>query len=469
MYLAAVAPKPNIAVSSVTGLGLTWSQIGVQCAARSQTRVEVWAAQGAGSDGTVTATMAGTPSNTVIVVTRYSGAGGIGTVVAANTLGNNGACAGGTDNSAYNTTLTTPANNSVVYVAATMRNRLHTPGTAYAERIERMQGTGGSAASAAVADQAVATAGSVTVDGSFSGAVDWAIVAVAVLPSGGGLPPTPTPTSGPTQVPSPTSTPTPTTMPTLTPSSTPTVLPSATPTATSTPLATPTNGAATATATNTAPPTASPTPTATPTSGGAAPTHELSVAGGAVSSDTVTSPSLSAGSSGDLYLAVVAPKPNVAVTSVTGLGLTQTRVEVWAAQGAGQAGTVTATLASTPSAAVIEVSRYNGASGIGAVVSANPLGDSGACSGGTDNGAYGTTLTTTVDNSRVFVAPAMRNRTHTPGAGYTERVEHMAGSGGSAASAASADKVVPTAGSTAVNGSFSGAVDWAVVAVEVKP
>lgn len=195
----------------------------------------------------------------------------------------------------------------------------------------------------------------------------------------------------------------------------------------------------------------------------------------------MTSPSLSAGSSGDLYLAVVAPKPNVAVTSVTGLGLTwtlvraqcaaraQTRVEVWAAQGAGQAGTVTATLASTPSAAVIEVSRYNGASGIGAVVSANPLGDSGACSGGTDNGAYGTTLTTTVDHSRVFVAPAMRNRTHTPGASYTERVEHMAGSGGSAASAASADKVVPTAGSTAVNGSFSGAVDWAVVAVEVKP
>lgn len=195
----------------------------------------------------------------------------------------------------------------------------------------------------------------------------------------------------------------------------------------------------------------------------------------------MTSASLSAGSTGDLYLAVVAPKPNIAVTSVTGLGLTwslvraqcaaraQTRVEVWVAQGAGTAGSVTATMASAPSNTVIEVSRYSGASGLGVVVSANPLGVSGACSGGADSNAYSTTLTTTANNSLVFVAPSMRNRLHTPGASFTERIERMQGTGGTAASAASADKPAPTAGSTAVNGSFSGTVDWAVVAVEVKP
>ena len=68
--------------------------------------------------------------------------------------------------------------------------------------------------------------------------------------------------------------------------------------------------------------------------------------------------------------------------------------------------------------------------GSGASSSANTNGAGGACSGGTDSSAYSVNLTTTTANSLRFGAVAIRNRTHTPGAGYTERVEVRGGNGG---------------------------------------
>jgi hypothetical protein len=153
-------------------------------------------------------------------------------------------------------------------------------------------------------------------------------------------------------------------------------------------------------------------------------------------------------------------------------GRAQTGVSVWSAQGSPAAGgAVTATLSATASAAVIEVVRYSGASAsspLGAVVSGNTLGVNGACSGGVDSAAYSFPLSTTASNAEVFAAAGMRNRTHTPGAGYNERAEVMAGSSGSAAAEAVMDQSVPSPASVPVNGTFSGAIDWAVVAVEIR-
>ena len=87
----------------------------------------------------------------------------------------------------------------------------------------------------------------------------------------------------------------------------------------------------------------------------------------------------------------------------------------------------------------------------------------------TDNRSYSLDLTTTVDNATVYGAVAMRNKTHTPGAGYTERAKVKQGVGGAAASIAVVDQTVTSPSAVTVNGSFSGAVDWAVVAVEVRP
>jgi uncharacterized repeat protein (TIGR02543 family) len=46
LYLAAISTRGNIPVSSVSGLGLTWTLLYAQCSGRAVTGVEVWMAQG---------------------------------------------------------------------------------------------------------------------------------------------------------------------------------------------------------------------------------------------------------------------------------------------------------------------------------------------------------------------------------------------------------------------------------------
>jgi hypothetical protein len=132
---------------------------------------------------------------------------------------------------------------------------------------------------------------------------------------------------------------------------------------------------------------------------------------------------------------------------------------------------VRATLESAPNNAVIVVSRYSGvaASGvIGAAVSANTNGAGGSCSGGVDDDTYAVDLTTTAEGSVIYCAATMRTKSHAPGAGFVERAEEVAGSGGSAASAAIMDQTVAAPSTVTVSGSFSGTVDWAVVALEIR-
>jgi uncharacterized repeat protein (TIGR02543 family) len=142
------------------------------------------------------------------------------------------------------------------------------------------------------------------------------------------------------------------------------------------------------------------------------------------------------------------------------------------AQGApGASSVVSASLASAATSAVIAVSRYSGVSGsspIGNVVSGNTLGAGGGCSGGVDTASYSLPFSTSASHSAVFAAAAMRNRTHAPGAGYTERAERAAGAAGDMASTATVDRDVASPASVTIDGTFSGTVDWAVVGVEVR-
>lgn len=147
-------------------------------------------AQGTTSgDGLVTATFSGTPRNAIIAVSRYSGvaaANPIGNIVSGNTNGVDGACAGGLDGSAYSFNLTTTVEGAMVYGAAAMRNKSHTPGSGYTERIEVQYGSGGDVASVAVMDKLVASPTTTAVDGSFSNTVDWAVVGLGIKPGSGG-------------------------------------------------------------------------------------------------------------------------------------------------------------------------------------------------------------------------------------------------------------------------------------------
>ena len=104
------------------------------------------------------------------------------------------------------------------------------------------------------------------------------------------------------------------------------------------------------------------------------------------------------------------------------------------------------------------------------MLSGNTLGSNGPCAGGLDANAYSFNLSPTQEGSLVYGAAAMRGATHTPGAGFLERVQIHIGTGGDIAGAAAQDRtVLPGESVVTVNGAFSSAVDWAVIAVEVKP
>jgi hypothetical protein len=165
LYLAAISTKDNIAVTSVAGLGLSWTLVKAQCAGRNNTGVEVWMAQGIPQSGTVTATFAARASDAVIAVSRYSGvaaANPFGNMISGNTNGVNGACSGGKDNKLYSFNLTATTNGALVYGAAAMRDRSHTPGAGYTERAEIKKGS----ASVAVQNKSVTAAGTLILNGS---------------------------------------------------------------------------------------------------------------------------------------------------------------------------------------------------------------------------------------------------------------------------------------------------------------
>lgn len=186
LYLAAVSMKSSRVVTSVSGLGLTWTLVDAQCAGRDQTSVEVWMAQGTPSgDGTVTATMDSAPTTAVIAVSRYSGVDPvdpIGAVVSANTNGTDGACSGGTDSAPYSQNITTTESNVTVYGAIGLRNRTHTPGTGFTERVDFNTGTGGGDSGLAVQDVEEPTVTTRAIDGTLSSAQDWAMIGIEILP-----------------------------------------------------------------------------------------------------------------------------------------------------------------------------------------------------------------------------------------------------------------------------------------------
>lgn len=185
LYLAAFSTRGNIAVSTVSGLGLHWTLLGARCGARSQTRTEVWMAQGAPVAGTVSANFAAVPLNAVLAVTRYSGVAlsdPAGNLLTGNTNGLDGDCSGGNDSNTYSFNFTTTASNARIYGAIGIRHRTHNPGAWYTEQVEFASGDGGDKAGVAVQDRTVAAPATVLFNGTLNSVVDWSLVALELRP-----------------------------------------------------------------------------------------------------------------------------------------------------------------------------------------------------------------------------------------------------------------------------------------------
>jgi len=188
LYLAAISMRPKVSVLAVAGLGLNWTLVKSKCAGRNTTAIEVWMARGTPTpNDAVTATFAGVPSAAVMAVSRYSGvaeSNPIGNPLAGNMNGVNasGACSGGADNNAYSFNLGVTTSGAFIYGAAAIKGATHTPGQNYAERAEVLQAAGTNTSGVAVEDKMFDAAGLIPVNGAFSTAVDWAVVALEIKP-----------------------------------------------------------------------------------------------------------------------------------------------------------------------------------------------------------------------------------------------------------------------------------------------
>lgn len=216
-------------------------------------------------------------------------------------------------------------------------------------------------------------------------------------------------------------------------------------------------------------------------------THAQTASGSVANSAVITTAGKLDAANGNLYLAAISMRPKMAVQSVSGLGLTwklvrakcagrnTTAVEVWMAQGTPSSdGEVSATFANAPLTAVIAVSRYSHVAVvnvIGDIVAGNTTGanTNGVCAGGVDKNAYAFDLAATKSGALIYAAVAAKSATHTPGAGYAQRVALQHLSGLNTSSVAVADQAVTSPDTIIVNGAFNGVTDWSVVALEIKP
>jgi YVTN family beta-propeller protein len=182
LYVAAISTKPFTPPTSVTGMNLNWKRVASQCGGRDSTGIDVWYAVGSQPvTGSVTANLAGTPTNSVITVMRYSGTIGIGDVITSNTNGVGGSCSGGIDSAGYQLSLQADAG-SIVVSAVGRRNRDHIAGDGFTAVVDFETGTGGDIAGLSVATKEFAQATeAASVDGTFSSATDWSVIAFELL------------------------------------------------------------------------------------------------------------------------------------------------------------------------------------------------------------------------------------------------------------------------------------------------
>ena len=170
--------------SSVTGLGLTWTQIASQCSgvATNQHRYEVWYAIGSPTAGAVTVTFTSSVNEGNVRVTRWGSvdtADPIGQIAAYNTNGSAGACTGGVASDDATGSMTVEGTQSVVVAAAvTDELTIYTMTGGWTEIINY----GGGSAEAYYMEYRSAQPGALTFGAAnnLSGADQWAMVAVEI-------------------------------------------------------------------------------------------------------------------------------------------------------------------------------------------------------------------------------------------------------------------------------------------------
>ncbi|MCZ6497597.1 MAG: OmpA family protein, partial [Gammaproteobacteria bacterium] len=183
-YSLFIATKDSTDVTGVAGGGLTWTEQKEQCGAKPDTGIRVWIAQGSPAGAFSVVVSLASNSEEAMVLTRYSGISAIEDPTGENTNGENGACAGGTNNALAQLTLTSITNGSIHAVGVAPRDKdvdSFSPGySLLGSDNDRKTGS-------YVYQQTFAAATTDTFQATLSKNVDWATAGVVFAPSGGSI------------------------------------------------------------------------------------------------------------------------------------------------------------------------------------------------------------------------------------------------------------------------------------------
>lgn len=212
---------------------------------------------------------------------------------------------------------------------------------------------------------------------------------------------------------------------------------------------------------------------------------EETVIGSITSGDSVTLTSWTPGAN-ELILLAVAQRDETISISVSGNGLTwveilnvnnaqaQCGISLWRTMGASPStGSITVTVTGNLKPVVCVATRFSGVdtsgtNGSGAVeVSASDAGPP-----ATDDANMKVNITTLTNNAFAFGCGSHRNQNFTTPTGETTiSINNTAGTGGDVTKCSTWYESVPIASTVTVgaNGDLAGAIDWAIIAVSIKP
>lgn len=177
-YAVTIVARDTKDVVSITGGGLTW-QSGIDgCGARAQLNIDVWYAVGTPADAfAITVSFDSTPNSCAIIGSGYSGVDQTTPTedpVYQNTLGETGACTGGTDAQNLAVTTGSSAANYMHLVGFSGRDRVADINDGnFTKRGSQSAGTGGNLLNCEQADFLKAATGDTAFSASIAGAEDW--------------------------------------------------------------------------------------------------------------------------------------------------------------------------------------------------------------------------------------------------------------------------------------------------------
>ncbi len=188
-YVLLIATRDNDDVTSVTGGGLTWTELVEQCSGREQQGIRLWTTQGSpGSSFEVNISWIATDSDhpIVAVLTRYSGVGSLEDPIGENTNGESGECDDGDDTDTPQLTLDSTIAGSVHLIGVDSRKDpviSYSPG--YAQITSIVEGSGGDKTRLTTFERAFDPAATDTFQATIDHDRDWCTAGVVLNPGSG--------------------------------------------------------------------------------------------------------------------------------------------------------------------------------------------------------------------------------------------------------------------------------------------